>query len=224
MSHFLMASGFDRLLAHIDAALRSSSTPASKSAVDSMPTLTIEPHHVAADAHCAVCTDPFELAAEAREMPCGHIYHHDCILPWLALRNSCPVCRHHMPAAAAGADDDDAAATVGLTIWRLPGGGFAVGRFAGGATREELPLVFTEMDGDFNGGGGSPRRISWSSSRGGRRSSRRGVIGRMIHSVFSCFRHGDAADYSSRASVFTRSSLRSRSTSWRSEDEHAAAA
>ncbi|KAF0933636.1 hypothetical protein E2562_018869 [Oryza meyeriana var. granulata] len=196
MSDFLMGAGFDRLLhqlAHIEAAaLRPSSDsdnpPASKAAVDSMPTIIIAACHVATDSHCAVCKDPFDLGTEAREMPCGHIYHHDCILPWLALRNSCPVCRHQMPteaatdsagadelgtnAAAAGSSEEDT--TVGLTIWRLPGGGFAVGKFAGGGRRageRELPVVYTEMDGGFNDGG-SPRRISWS-SRGTRKQMTR---------------------------------------------------
>jgi E3 ubiquitin-protein ligase RNF115/126 len=65
-------------------------------------------------------------------------------------------------------------AAVGLTIWRLAGGGFAVGTFRG-VEREQLPVVFTEMDGGFNTGGGMPRRISWAPS--GRRSRESGESG-----------------------------------------------
>ncbi|KAF8667125.1 hypothetical protein HU200_053311 [Digitaria exilis] len=247
MSDFLMGSGFERLLdqlAQIEAGgltRARDNPPASKAAVESMPVVAVDAAHVAAESHCAVCKEPFELGAEAREMPCSHIYHGDCILPWLALRNSCPVCRHEMPTDAprAGAARDAAAeeeATVGLTIWRLPGGGFAVGRFAGGRRPEEreLPVVYTEMDGGFNSGG-APRRISWGSRQSP--STERGAIRRILRSVFACFGRGghsssrasssqshtmpelnDAA--SDRSAAFSHGS-RSRSTSWRLEDGHA---
>uniref|UniRef100_A0ACD5TYD2 Uncharacterized protein n=1 Tax=Avena sativa TaxID=4498 RepID=A0ACD5TYD2_AVESA len=248
MSDFLMGSGFERLLgqlAQIEAGgltrQARETPPASKAAIESMPTIHIAASHVNADCHCAVCKEPFERGAEAREMPCGHIYHEDCILPWLQLRNSCPVCRHEMPTDAAQSQTATNAAateeetTVGLTIWRLPGGGFAVGRFAGGRRPEEreLPVVYTEMDGGgFNNGSGAPRRVSWGSRQNGR-STERSAIGRMFHSMFGCFGHRGRSsssqdsseqmrpdEVSDHSAVFSQGS-RSRSMSWRLEDGHA---
>ncbi|KAG8053792.1 hypothetical protein GUJ93_ZPchr0001g29551 [Zizania palustris] len=208
MADFLMGSGFDHLLhqlVHIEAgAVRPcQNPPASKSAVDSMPTIVISACHVDADSHCAVCKEPFDLGTEAREMPCAHIFHQDCILPWLALRSSCPVCRHQMPTEApthpatdghAGAASEED--TGGLTIWRLPGGGFAVGRFAAGTRaggeREQLPAVYTEMDGAALNDGGAPTRMPWSFSSRENRSSGRSIITRLFHNVVSCFRHAHA--------------------------------
>ncbi|XP_047095906.1 E3 ubiquitin-protein ligase RDUF2-like [Lolium rigidum] len=245
MSDFLMGSGFERLLGQLaqieaGAVTRPRETPpASKAAVDSMPTVPIAAAHVRADCHCAVCKEPFELGAEAREMPCAHIYHEDCILPWLQLRNSCPVCRHEMPTDAAATVQAHAATheeetTVGLTIWRLPGGGFAVGRFAGGRRPEEreLPVVYTEMDGGFNDGG-APRRISWGSRQS--RSTETSAVRRVFRSMFACFGRGSSSssqassaqmrpdemnEGSDHSAVFSQGS-RSRSMSWRLEDGHA---
>ncbi|KAL0911736.1 hypothetical protein M5K25_019896 [Dendrobium thyrsiflorum] len=225
MSGFLMGSGLERLLdqlAQIEinglAGRGFENPPASKAAIESMPTIEITKSQ---DCNCAVCMEPFDLGAEAREMPCKHIYHQDCILPWLSLRNSCPVCRHEMPTDVSGrgmtdpaGDDRSPAAssedeTVGLTIWRLPGGGFAVGRFTGGmrAGDRQLPVVYTEMDGGFNSGG-VPRRISWVSR--GNRSQQRGGIGRIFRNIFSFLgRRGStssrpSSDFGSSASDIPR--------------------
>eukprot|EP00850_Spirogloea_muscicola_P016228 SM000130S27115 [mRNA] locus=s130:224191:226829:- [translate_table: standard] len=72
--------------------------PASKTAVEAMPVIIIGPEHVGTDAsQCAVCKDEFELGTAVRQMPCKHMYHPDCILPWLEQHNSCPVCRYELP-------------------------------------------------------------------------------------------------------------------------------
>jgi E3 ubiquitin-protein ligase RNF115/126 len=203
--------------------------PASKSSIESMPTLIISSQHVVSDSHCAVCKDCFELGEEAREMPCKHIYHQDCILPWLSIRNSCPVCRHEMPTDAArrgttGESNADQATNedemVGLTIWRLPGGGFAVGRFSGArrgsGSERELPVVYTEMDGGFNNGG-APRRVSWASR--GSRSRERSGFGHFFQRIFGCFSPNSSssdADASPSSPSLSSSSRNRRSSVFRS--------
>ncbi|KAI5445422.1 hypothetical protein KIW84_013600, partial [Lathyrus oleraceus] len=42
---------------------------------------------------CAVCKDAISVDEEAKQLPCDHLYHADCITPWLCLRSSCPLCR-----------------------------------------------------------------------------------------------------------------------------------
>ncbi|KAF1859280.1 hypothetical protein Lal_00009864 [Lupinus albus] len=156
MSEFLLGSGFDRLLEQfsqieVNGFGQIGNPPASKAAVESMPTVEIAEQHVDVETHCAVCKEAFELGSEAREMPCKHLYHSDCIIPWLSMRNSCPVCRHELPAdqnpvenRINGQIEEEG---VGLIIWRLPGGGFAVGRFTGGQRNAENNLPrWTEVE------------------------------------------------------------------------------
>ncbi|XP_027333769.1 E3 ubiquitin-protein ligase RDUF2-like [Abrus precatorius] len=211
MSEVLLGSGFDRVmeqLSHMEAngsvgRHGQNPRPASISAVESLPAIEINETHMATESHCAVCKEPFELGIAAKEMPCKHIYHHECILPWLAIRNSCPVCRHELPSEEANGrlEQINEEENVGLTVWRLPGGGFAVGRYGGGR-RGEVPLVYTEVDGGFNFNSvvGEPRRVSWSvSSSRGRGSG--GSLRRMFHSLFACFRSGSVVGPHSSVSI-----------------------
>lgn len=68
--------------------------PAARSVVAALPDV-----EVAVAAPCAVCKETLEAGDAAKKLPCGHFYHAGCILPWLNLRNSCPVCRYRLPVA-----------------------------------------------------------------------------------------------------------------------------
>mmetsp|Transcript_128069 Transcript_128069/g.362522 ORF Transcript_128069/g.362522 Transcript_128069/m.362522 type:complete len:251 (+) Transcript_128069:99-851(+) len=42
---------------------------------------------------CVVCQEPMPAGSKAKAMPCGHIFHDDCIMSWVSKHNSCPTCR-----------------------------------------------------------------------------------------------------------------------------------
>eukprot|EP01065_Artemidia_motanka_P018722 TRINITY_DN2205_c0_g1_i2.p2 TRINITY_DN2205_c0_g1~~TRINITY_DN2205_c0_g1_i2.p2 ORF type:complete len:316 (+),score=91.67 TRINITY_DN2205_c0_g1_i2:63-950(+) len=49
------------------------------------------------EVECVVCQDGLRKGDEAVEMPCGHTFHNDCLMPWLKEHNTCPTCRHELP-------------------------------------------------------------------------------------------------------------------------------
>ncbi|PUZ62741.1 hypothetical protein GQ55_3G010400 [Panicum hallii var. hallii] len=67
--------------------------PAPAASIDALPTVEVsEPGAV-----CAICKEELPLAAAARRLPCGHLYDSSCIVPWLEVHNSCPICRSRLP-------------------------------------------------------------------------------------------------------------------------------
>ncbi|KAM0860415.1 hypothetical protein ACQ4PT_046544 [Festuca glaucescens] len=67
--------------------------PAPPASIAAVPSVEVsEPAAV-----CAICKDDLPLAASARRLPCGHLYHSTCIVQWLQMHNSCPVCRYCLP-------------------------------------------------------------------------------------------------------------------------------
>ena len=89
---------FDELLSHLFQASKAKGTPpASKEAVEKLRTIKVTQEHVDAEIGCAVCQEPLAIGEEVTELPCKHLYHHDCITPWLKMHNSCPECRYELP-------------------------------------------------------------------------------------------------------------------------------
>ncbi|CAL5327143.1 unnamed protein product [Camellia sinensis] len=46
---------------------------------------------------CVVCQEEILVGFQAKRMPCGHVYHGDCIVRWLGASHLCPLCRFEMP-------------------------------------------------------------------------------------------------------------------------------
>jgi len=51
------------------------------------------------DTQCAVCRDEMVVGVQVQVMPCHgqHVYHPQCLQPWLERHNSCPMCRFELP-------------------------------------------------------------------------------------------------------------------------------
>ncbi|KAG6469266.1 E3 ubiquitin-protein ligase RING1-like [Zingiber officinale] len=109
-------------------------SPASVASIDALPTVCISEVDAASFPSCAVCKDEFALLSAARRLPCSHIYHSDCIVPWLTLHNSCPVCRSPIPAP-----DEYSVAASGPV---LPSSVSAVGE----GVDDSLPLALSTVD------------------------------------------------------------------------------
>ncbi|KAJ6807000.1 E3 ubiquitin-protein ligase CIP8-like [Iris pallida] len=74
--------------------------PAARSVVEALPTVTLKEEVAVvgegSPANCAVCKDEISADEGVKKLPCCHYYHQECILPWLAMRNTCPLCRHEL--------------------------------------------------------------------------------------------------------------------------------
>ncbi|EOA30677.1 hypothetical protein CARUB_v10013815mg [Capsella rubella] len=72
--------------------------PAAKSVTEDLPVveLTVEELNKG-NVVCAICKDEMVVEEKVRRLPCKHFYHGECIMPWLGIRNTCPVCRYELP-------------------------------------------------------------------------------------------------------------------------------
>lgn len=97
---YLDARGFNDLLERLAEAdnSRQGAPPAAVTFVNTLPRLIINEGHLKHDIlTCAICKDLLSVGCVVNQLPCLHLYHPCCILPWLRARNSCPLCRYELP-------------------------------------------------------------------------------------------------------------------------------
>ncbi|KAI3912878.1 hypothetical protein MKW98_012820 [Papaver atlanticum] len=71
--------------------------PASKEVVANLPTIIVTEETLTRCTECAVCSENLVINDKMQELPCKHLFHPLCLMPWLDKHNSCPICRHELP-------------------------------------------------------------------------------------------------------------------------------
>lgn len=104
LGDYFIGPGLELLLQHLaeNDPNRYGTPPAQKEVVEALPTVEVEE-----TLQCSVCLEDFEMGTKAKQMPCKHKFHENCILPWLELHSSCPVCRYQLPWEESKADDSN---------------------------------------------------------------------------------------------------------------------
>lgn len=91
------SASFERLLNELfEQAMASSGGPAGPPGLSEEQFALLPRRKVAMEdsSSCAICQDAFKVDMESVVvLPCSHVYHEDCIGPWVKRISSCPICR-----------------------------------------------------------------------------------------------------------------------------------
>jgi hypothetical protein len=74
--------------------------PASAGAIGALPRARVLPlhrDHAMNTDPCGICCEDLTDGIVLMKLPCGHIYHLCCIVPWLKTNCTCPECRYELP-------------------------------------------------------------------------------------------------------------------------------
>eukprot|EP00635_Sarcinochrysidales_sp_CCMP3193_P009616 CAMPEP_0118900800 /NCGR_PEP_ID=MMETSP1166-20130328/6759_1 /TAXON_ID=1104430 /ORGANISM="Chrysoreinhardia sp, Strain CCMP3193" /LENGTH=390 /DNA_ID=CAMNT_0006839953 /DNA_START=68 /DNA_END=1240 /DNA_ORIENTATION=+ len=71
----------------------------SQAALRKLPLVKVTEEDLCVDGNdtCVVCLEPQKVGDSALRLPCGHLYHKDCIVEWLRKHCTCPNCRYELP-------------------------------------------------------------------------------------------------------------------------------
>eukprot|EP00124_Ichthyophonus_hoferi_P004057 Ihof_evm1s404 gene=Ihof_evmTU1s404 len=76
--------GLDNIISRLMDQLQGGAPPAPLSVIESLPTIRITKDYLGGEKkECTVCMEVWKEDEEARKLPCEHIFHQDCIVPWL---------------------------------------------------------------------------------------------------------------------------------------------
>ncbi|XP_043261118.1 uncharacterized protein LOC122402417 isoform X2 [Colletes gigas] len=70
--------------------------PLPRKQIDEIPTTSVTQCQVDSKLQCSVCWEDFRVLEAVKQLPCQHLFHSPCIVPWLELHRTCPICRQRL--------------------------------------------------------------------------------------------------------------------------------
>ena len=80
---------------------------------------TLSPGEIDAHEACTICLAEFVQTDKVLKLECDHMYHSECLLPWLSRQRSCPLCRHRIGAGPGGQGSRGEADEESIRIARM---------------------------------------------------------------------------------------------------------
>lgn len=87
---------YDQILTGLGEMYESSNRPTrvSDEKIDQLQRTTVDEEFLKPGGkECSICLEAMELNDVATNLPCKHWFHDKCVVPWLKVGNTCPVCR-----------------------------------------------------------------------------------------------------------------------------------
>jgi len=138
-----------QLLNHMDG---TGPPPMAKENIADIPTVEISSQMREKNSSCSVCWEDFSDGESVKQLECEHCFHSGCIVPWLELHGTCPVCRKELGRTAT-APGSDSASTPDPPTPHLDeaSGGFPVGEGGAGSNSQRRASVTVSGTGGLTG-------------------------------------------------------------------------
>lgn len=110
------SGGLDAVISQLLNNLDSSGPPPmAKHDIQNLPSVGVSRDQVEKNLQCSVCMEDFKLEEQVKQVPCGHLYHRDCIVPWLEMHGSCPICRKLFNSTSNASENDSTTTSTSNT-------------------------------------------------------------------------------------------------------------
>eukprot|EP01041_Mallomonas_annulata_P005206 gene5206-10421_t len=72
------------------------SQPLTRAMLDNLKSTNLNVDMLCDQPSCPICSEDYVLGEVVTKLPCTHVFHRTCVLPWLEMKRTCPICRFEL--------------------------------------------------------------------------------------------------------------------------------